>query len=270
MQTNITEMKGFYFEYFIHDNMASHSIGIGKEWETHITKFIQIYHKIYGIQNIIDVGANFGYHTLFFSKEVNGNVFAFEPQLQNFQLLQKNIHTNQIQNILLFNLACGDQECDIYMPILEDDSTMKNMGDFTPNTAIENKYSITKSILLDNLQFTSKIDIMKIDVQGWEKKVLLGAHHLLHTHKPILIVEFEHFQLAKTNTSCKELFDFIHENNYSIFYLEYEYPSDHVCVHNDYIDDFRQKFQQYIFPHTQDNSINHNFLLGIHEKISIL
>ena len=56
----------------------------------------------------------------------------------------------------------------------------------------------------------------------------------------------KHFQLEKTNTQCKELFDFIREQDYYIFYLEYEYPSDHLCVHNNNLTDFRIKFKNHI------------------------
>jgi hypothetical protein len=84
-----------------------------------------------------------------------------------------------------------------------------------------------------------------------------------------LIVEFEHFQLSKTNTSCKELFDYIRSQNYYIFYLEYEYPSDHICVHNNNLSDFRIILKDYIFPHTQNNNINNNFHCGVTEKLDV-
>ena len=91
MNTSIKKLNGYSFEYFTNDNMALSCIGNSTEWEPHITKFVKLYNNLYNIQNIIDVGANFGYHTLFFSQEVNNNVFAFEPQIQNFKLLENNI-----------------------------------------------------------------------------------------------------------------------------------------------------------------------------------
>lgn len=145
-----------------------------------------------------------------------------------------------------------------------------NMGDITPNVNIENSFKMSMSIRLDEYNFTNKIDLIKLDVQGWEKKALLGANNLIKTHKPIIIVEFEYFQLNKTNTTCKELFDYIRELNYYIFYLEYEYPSDHVCVHKDNLLVFRDKFKNYIFPHTENNNINDNFINGICEKVVLL
>lgn len=270
MQTNISEeVLGVKFKYFTNDCLATSCIGLKKEWESHITKFTKFYNSLYNITNIIDIGANFGYHTVLFSHECNGTVYAFEPQIQNFELLEYNIKHNNIENVVLYNYACGDDNCEIKMPIFHTNHTI-NMGDITPNRdCINNNFSITKSIILDEIIFSSKIDLIKLDVQGWEKKVLLGVTNLLKTHKPILIVEFEWFQLEKTNTTCKELFDFIREQNYYIFYLEYVYPSDHICVHNDNLSDFRLKFKNHILPHTENNDINNNLINEVYEKIVI-
>jgi len=269
MDTKVSEeIFGLKFTYFIYDCMASGSIGLKKEWESHITLFTQLYNKLYNLENIIDIGANFGYHTLLFSRECKAKVYAFEPQSQNFKLLEANVKNNNITNVIVYNYACGDSDCEVKMPIFDSDKTV-NMGDITPNI-YSRKYSITKSVALDNLVFTSKIDLIKIDVQGWEKKVLLGSTNLLKIHKPVLIVEFEYFQLKKTNTSCKELYDYIREQNYYIFYLEYSYPSDHICIHNDNMEEFRIKFKKYIFPHTRNNTINNNIIHGVHEKIVMI
>jgi hypothetical protein len=268
MQTSISEeILGFKFKYFTNDCLASSTVQSKKLWEPHITQFTQLYNSLYQIQNIIDIGANFGYHTLLFSRECNYMVYAFEPQIQNFQLLKDNVVNNETKNVCLFNYACGDCNCEIKMPVYNCDCSI-NMGDFTPDIDCDNnEVSITRSILLDEINFSSKIDLIKVDVHGWEKKVIAGAKNLLKTHKPVLIVEFEFCQLDKTCTSCKELFNFIREQNYYIFYLEFTYPSDHVCVHNDNLEEFKCKFKNYIFPHTENNIINNNFINGVNEKI---
>ncbi len=271
METTIsTEMLGVKFKYFINDWMACSSIGLNQEWEPHITKFTQVYNSIYEIKNIIDIGANFGYHTVLFSRECSENVYAFEPQSQNFKLLVDNIELNGVKNAILYNYACGDDNCEVKMPIFNSNDPI-NMGDVTPNINYANDgFTISHSIKLDETYFSSKIDLIKLDVQGWEKKVLIGATNLLKTHKPTLIVEFEYFQLSKTNTSCQELFDFIRGLNYYIFYLEHSYPSDHVCVHNDNLTNFRINFKNYIYPHIENNTINYNLTNGVHEKLVLV
>jgi len=268
MRTTVSEeILGLRFKYFINDCMATTSIGCNKEWEPHITKFVRVYNSLYNIKNIIDIGANFGYHTVLFSQVCSENVYAFEPQIQSFKLLEDNLEINKIKNVILHNYACGDVNCDIKMPVFVNCNYTLNMGDITPNMITSSHYSMSKSVILDEYIFPSKIDLIKLDVQGWEKKVLLGATTLLKIHKPVLIVEFEYFQLVKTNTTCKELFDFIREQDYYIFYLDYSYPSDHVCVHKDNLAEFRLKFENNILPHTENNDINSNLINGVHEKI---
>jgi FkbM family methyltransferase len=267
MDTDIVEFNGFKIEYHVKDYLGSGSIAKNKAWEPHITSFVKKVKEYLGLKNIIDIGANFGYHTLFFAKEVEGTVYAFEPQQQNFTLLSNNIKHNDIRNITAYYLACGDIECDVTMPLFKQDSSMVNMGDITPNITGSN-YTVTKSVPLDTMSFPH-IDLIKIDVQGWEKKVLLGSTRLLQEHKPILIIEFEHFQLAKTNTTCEDLFAYIRANNYYIFYLDYEYPSDHICVHNDNLEEFTTMFAKHIFPHTADNDVNHNINYGVNQRIVI-
>lgn len=275
METAISDkILGFNFKYCIYDDLAITSVAIKKEWETHITNFTQLYNDFYKIKNIIDIGANFGYHSLLFSRLCSEKVYSFEPQIQNFGLLEDNIKINKIENVILFNLACGEEYCQIKMPIFVYNNNNINMGDITPNIDIDeinNNFSITMSVPLDKIYFSSNIDLIKLDVQGWEKKVLLGATKLLKSHKPILIVEFEEVQLSKTNTTSKELFDFIREQEYYIFYLEQKiYQCDHVCVHKEKLEDFRLNFKNYIFPHTENNHLNNNFIHGVIEKLVVM
>jgi hypothetical protein len=68
MNTVIEKSSNFLFEYYISDMLAKSSIGQNKDWEPHITNFVKLYNSLYRIQNIIDVGANFGYHSLLFSR----------------------------------------------------------------------------------------------------------------------------------------------------------------------------------------------------------
>ena len=268
MNINSGNMCGFEMDYYDNDMLGNTTIKTNKLWEPELTNFVKTIHQKFGIRNIIDVGANFGYHTLLFSKEVSENVYSFEPQLQNFQLLQRNVKNNNVTNVKLFNLACGDTNCDVQMPLITDWSVVENMGDFTPNV-IKDSYSITKSIVLDDMDFKN-IDLIKIDVQGWEKKVLHGTRNILKEYKPALIVEFEWFQLKKTNTTCEELYGFIRKQNYYIFQLESPYPADQICIHNDRLAEFREKFKEYIFPNTFNSYLNNDLYNGVNEKIVML
>ena len=145
METVISnDLFGFKFKYYKNDYMASDSIGINKEWEPHIRKFIEYYNSLYNIKNIIDIGANFGYHSLLFSRECSEIVYSFEPQIQNYELLEENVKLNNISNIILHNYGCGDENCNIMMPIFNDTNHKFNMGDITPNVNISCNFHISK------------------------------------------------------------------------------------------------------------------------------
>ena len=264
MKTGVCDHGGFQIEYFLNDDLAVGSIVKGTEWEPHILRFV----AAHGFSNVIDVGANFGYHTLFFSRVASGNVYAFEPQQQNYTLLHGNIARNGVSNVVLYRMACGDKHETVRMPLITT-TAMTNMGDFTPN-CIANKSYFTEvsAVPLDSLDLPS-IDLIKIDVQGYEVKVLNGARQTIGRYKPTLIVEFESHQMVKTQSSVEALIQCIRGMGYYIFYLDYQYPSDHVCVHVDKLDAFREKFKANIFEHRDDNGVNHNVRFGINEKISL-
>lgn len=270
MKTKIIKHESFIIEYFANDFLASGSIELGKKWEPHLIEFVKLYNKQYSISNIIDIGANFGYHTLFFSREVQGkgNVYSFEPQIQNYTLLFKNIEHNQIKNIQCFPQACSDQFDIVNLPLMNTENNKVNMGDITLNQKVGLNTHISTAVPIDSF-ILPKIDLIKIDVQGWEIKALNGARELILKDKPLMIVEFEEHQLIKTGSSCYNLAKFIRDLGYYIYYLDYEYPSDHVCIHKDYKDDFEKNFSQYISEHKDINNVNFNINYGIDKKIKI-
>lgn len=267
---NIKKLEhfGFNIEYYENDMLGRDSIGAGKKWEPHILEFIKFYKKYFKLVNIIDVGANFGYHSLFFSKEVSKNVYAFEPQPQNIFLLNSNIDNNNITNVKIYPYAVSNNENQVYIPIISSNIKNANMGDITLEINKSDNNVKVNSILLDNMNLF-EIDIIKIDVQGWELNVLNGAKKLIERDKPILIIEFEKNQLAKNNISCEFLANSIREMGYYIFLLDYEYPSDHICVHKDKLDIFVEVFNDKIKKNEKYNFINENIKYGVDKKIVI-
>jgi len=266
MNTRKIQHFGFEIEYYESDMMGRGSVGEGKKWEPHILEFTKFFKNNFKLSNIIDVGANFGYHTLFFSKEASKDVFSFEPQPQNLQLLKNNIKNNNISNVKIFPFAVSDNENPIYIPVIDDNTTITNMGDITLQNNKTNNNVKVVSVLLDRIPIF-EIDLIKIDVQGWELNVLRGATNTIKRDKPILLIEFEIDQFVKTNTTCEQVANFIRELGYYIFYLDYEYESDHICVHNDKLDRFMEVFKDKIHDHSRYNYVNENINFGVNKKI---
>jgi len=244
--TNII-FDSFNISYYSNDTLYTHSIGIGKYWEPHITNFLKIYNDNFNINNIIDIGANAGYHSLYFSRFASGTVYAVEPHPDIFKLLELNIKNNNITNITPLNNAIGNNDGIVYMGELEF-TREANLGDLHVYNN-KNKYPIN-CVKLDSLILPS-IDFIKIDVQGFELMVLEGSIDLIKTHNPVFIVEIEHIQLRHTNTQPHQIIEFFNDNNYDVYSLKYSYLSDYVCVPKNN-SNFREVFGKYMITPTDE------------------
>ena len=85
------------------DTVVSESLIYNKTWSKHETKLVSKYLKKGDV--FVDVGAHIGYFTLLASKIVGpvGRVYAFEPNTNNFKLLQKNVKRNKLNNVICIN-----------------------------------------------------------------------------------------------------------------------------------------------------------------------
>ncbi len=141
----------------------------------------------------IDVGANLGYYTISLANWVgpSGLVVAFEPFPGNFAILEKNVHLNRLQNVILEPSALSDCKgaLQLIYAVEEQFSATPSVGGY----AVEgNRVSIKVPTrrLDDYVAGLGRApDFIKIDVEGAELAVLEGARRTLAAVRPILLVE---------------------------------------------------------------------------------
>jgi FkbM family methyltransferase len=141
----------------------------------------------------IDVGANLGYYTISLAKWVgpSGLVVAFEPFPGNFAILQKNIHLNHLQNVVLEPSALSDCNGSLQLicDVDEQFSATPSFGGY----AVEGdrvSVNVPTRRLDDYVAGLGKApNLIKIDVEGAELTVLEGARRTLAVARPILLVE---------------------------------------------------------------------------------
>lgn len=170
----------------------------------------------------IDIGANIGAYSLFFAKNCR-KVISFEPISFNCKLLELSANLNFLENIKLKNVSISDfdGECEFLVAnetglsgiISEDIHKHKNYLKKTYNDFIK-KIIITKSKTLDSFKF-KKVDVIKIDVEGAELKVIKGAFQTLLRCKPrLLMIECEDKSLKLYKNSLEELINQLKDLNY--------------------------------------------------------
>ena len=150
--------------------------------------------------NVADIGANLGSHTIPFAKAVGpqGRVFAFEPQLEIFELLSRNLSINELSDAArLHNAACGAEPGTLQLPLV-DYGRRANFGGVNVR-ALERAGRGAGSgpghavpiVRLDDVLDIPRLRLIKIDVEGMEREVLLGAESTIARLRPFLYVENE-------------------------------------------------------------------------------
>jgi FkbM family methyltransferase len=164
---------------------------------------------------VIDVGANIGETTLRFAKLIGkeGRVISFEPFPATFSKLQANISLNKDRtNITAVNKALGDHPAVLHMKTAAGNSGENRIDAIGGNTPVD-------AVRLDDwLQEHPEIkpDFIKIDVEGFEMKVLRGADKTLRTLAPVLFMEVNPEFLSRAGDSADELMRYLSAHGYSL------------------------------------------------------
>ena len=177
-----TKLIHFHLPTFDNDAIQSTIFNANNFFDIHIIqkadKFLQ------DNANILDIGANIGNNAVYYAMIRNANkIYAFEPIKDTFEILRKNIELNALQDkIYPFNVALGLQEGKAVIK----NRPVDNCGGTEIKTDNDGDLIVKN---LDSFEFSEKIDFVKIDVEGFESQVLLGAKAFLAKHKPIMVIE---------------------------------------------------------------------------------
>jgi FkbM family methyltransferase len=162
-------------------------------------------------ETILDIGANIGCTALLFG-ELSKNVYAFEPSQTTFSFLEKNILRSGLKNVFLQNIGLGAEPGEYtltFAPSNRSGGFVSNQTQASAGHAVE-KIVIHQLDEVVNSLNLQKIDFIKIDVEGFEGHVLRGAAKTLSSHKPIVVLELNHWCLnAFQRTSIPDFFDLL-------------------------------------------------------------
>lgn len=143
---------------------------------------------------VVDCGAMIGNHTVFWSPYV-AKIHAIEPAIENRQLLERNVSINGLRNVVVHPQVISDikQRWTAKSP-------SKHKG---PTYFIPDKSGEYESDTLDNL-VSDRVDLLKVDVEGAENRVLAGASRVLSDH-PVILLEMHYCPEEPAYLECMDI-----------------------------------------------------------------
>lgn len=193
-----------YMSYFKNDMAFADSLNAGQIYEQDfVMEFLQDIVK--SSKTILDIGSHAGSHTVLY-KHINPdcNIHCFEPQLEMFNLLEHNVAKNSFKNVTTHNNGVANMamKSNMSSSVLDGDNIGKNveygtgkrfnLGGLQIGTGGEEIETIT----VDSLNL-AECDYIKIDVEGFEPLVLMGAEETIKKFHPTILFESNHKVISK-------------------------------------------------------------------------
>ncbi len=168
---------------------------------------------------VVDVGAHVGLYSLLAAALVGpeGKVFAFEPEPQNYDLLQKNIKANGFTNVVPLRKGVQDKPGTAKFYVHPERSELHSVRKLGKGA----KVIVTEAGGLDDFMGGQRVDIVKIDVEGGEMAVLEGMGRLIGENPEIkLFCEFVPRMLTEAGTDPKLFLAKLAAHGFTIYSLD--------------------------------------------------
>jgi FkbM family methyltransferase len=190
----------------------------------------------------IDCSANLGFHTVHLSKIVGnaGKVYSFEPIRTIYWQLLSNCLLNGCYNVIPYHNALSDIKTRVKVTNIQFTENYTNIG----GLSVENGEDLVDTISLMDLNL-EKIDFIKLDIQGYEFKVLVSLSNIIDKFFPNFCIELEEPYLNKFNSSSQEIINYLLNYQYILLQPKIDYPADHFAIHRSKIGNYNIKYENY-------------------------
>lgn len=179
---------------------------------------LRFLHKfLKGEMVFMDIGAYHGIYAVLAAKLVGpkGSVTAFEPSARERARLKANIHLNGFRNVKIESFALGSSVTTSELFVVSGIKSMNSLR--LPNTPSQIKQESVEVRTLDGYcadrPFT-RIDCLKVDVEGGELEVFRGAKAMLSKHRPLIICEVIDWVTAPWGYRAKEIISYLEQNDF--------------------------------------------------------
>ncbi len=215
--TKICNVVGLTLNYSKNKNALNVLKAIFEERE--YADYFPFYKKV----TVVDIGAHYGYFSIFASKNTSADsqIFSIEPSKENFNSLQQNLEDCQIENVKTFQMAIGGENgiLDLYTGLSINHSLIENY-------ALLGKEKNTQKVEVKTLEQFIKdneieqIDFLKMDCEGAEYAILFNT--LSSIFEKINVISMEFHDMKDPDFTGDEIVKKLEENGFEIVKFEYE------------------------------------------------
>lgn len=171
--------------------------------------------------HIIDIGANMGYFSVLAgAKATAGRVISFEPVLSFRHHLQRNLTLNNLSNVLIVPYCVSDANGPTQLYLSDAGNT--GMSSLHPPENFSGYTETVQTIRLDDWlkdNYLPQIDLIKLDIEGSEKKALDGMRCTLARYKPMLLIEIINANLQKFGHSATAVYAALRHLGYEAYLI---------------------------------------------------
>ncbi|MEZ5460908.1 FkbM family methyltransferase [Dokdonella sp.] len=158
--------------------------------------------------HVLDVGANVGIFSLLAANRIgaNGRVYCIEPVARNVQSLCAGIHGNDFSNVMIFPVAASDRSA--VVAVLRRSDSSNGIVDFyvSPSSSVDFVPTQRLDFLLHGI---SRLDVVKMDIEGHEPIAWKGLKSLVKKFQPRIFTEFSPVAIRNHSRIDPELY--LHE-----------------------------------------------------------
>jgi FkbM family methyltransferase len=191
--------------------------GVSEKYESDVWRALM--GELKAGDTFVDVGAFIGLYTIGVGLRLkhSGRVIAFEPDIHNFSLLQEHVRLNGLDGQVELHQAAVSDKDGKFQFLADGSSEARLVSSNQRDTTIVNV------VTLDSAFKDTRIDILKIDVEGYEEMVLRGADKILRTPglKPrVIFIEVHPYAWSPLHTGSESLLRVLEEAGYVVKSLD--------------------------------------------------
>ncbi len=192
-------------------------------YDTALPRICKFINDKKGSLTLIDVGANVGDTVSLITDEVTGKFLCIEPFDKYFKLLLMN--TENMQNVVCEKVLLSEEEDIVNVSLVQDAGTAYVSEQATGNLKMQYLATTVDKLVEKHHNFL-QTNILKVDTDGYDYKIIRGSKKLLTESKPAIYFEFSPHHLINLGENPTSIFEYLVELGYSnaLIYDGFGYP----------------------------------------------